>query len=110
MKEVKAYVRKERAEDVVHALEGAGVGGVSVVECLSMAGPGGDDRRFSVEYAERVRDAVRVEVVAPDEDAPRLVEVISRAAGTGEAGDGLVWVTDVERAVRIRTGEEVQGG
>ncbi|MFM8002952.1 MAG: P-II family nitrogen regulator, partial [Actinomycetota bacterium] len=49
---------------------------------------------------------VRLEMVVDDAVADRVVEVIVKSAGTGKIGDGKVWITDVSRVVRIRTGEE----
>ncbi|HHL39212.1 MAG TPA: P-II family nitrogen regulator [Deltaproteobacteria bacterium] len=106
MKEIKAYIRTSRAEEVIHALEDAGAAGFTVIEAKAVGASAVPEReRFSVEYAETCSPITKIEVVCSDEETARLVEVIVKSASTGRRGDGMVFVSPVDEAVRIRTGE-----
>jgi nitrogen regulatory protein P-II 1 len=109
MKEIKAYIRCDKTEDVIYAIEEAGVSGFTVIEVKGIGGAAVPEReRFSIEYAKKYCLVTKLEVVCKDEDAVRLVDVIKENAYTGHSGDGMVFVSDVGYAVKIRTGE--QGG
>ncbi len=106
MKEIKAYIRLEKAEEVIEALESAGVPGLTVVEVKAMgetASPEG--RRYSIKYAERYNPMVKLELVCRDVDVVRLVDTIRENAYTGHSGDGMIFVSEINYAIRIRTGE-----
>lgn len=110
MKEVKAYIRLERAEDVIHALEEAGVGGFTVLEVKAVGRQRPrEGESFSVEYAEKVSPMAKIEAVCNDRDEKSVVEAIRDNALTGRSGDGVIYVSDVARAVKIRTGESGPG-
>jgi len=107
MRQIKAFVRCIVVDQVVKALEGAGVPGVTVSTCHG-AGHGYEPEHFSlaprdVAHAPQI---AKVEVVCAAVDADRLVGAIVSAARSGMAGDGIVYVAPVERAVKIRTGQE----
>ena len=107
MKEVKAYVRPERVEAVVAALHGAGLAHLSIIHVRSFgSGVDPDDRRMSLEAGEWYTENAKLEFVCAEPDAPELVEVIRGAAHTGHPGDGIVFVSGVDRAVKIRSGTE----
>ena len=105
MKEIKAYIRCERADEVVHALEQAGVKGMTLIDVMSV-GENIDPRnyKFSIACVERYQKVAKLEVICAGEDADRFVEVIREAACTHSTGDGIICVANVERAVKIRTG------
>lgn len=109
MKLIKAYVRRERAEHVVRALEQTGAPGISVVSVHGV-GYGYDPRSFQpptqIGSAPQV---IKLEVVCHDDEVDALVSAIVSSARTGSPGDGIVFVTPVERVVKIRTGEEHLG-
>lgn len=107
MKEIKAYIRTGRADDVVHALEQAGVKGMTLIDVMAV-GQNIDPKnyKFSIACVERYQKVAKLEVVCADEEADRFVEVIRTAACTHSKGDGIISVSDVERAVKIRTGVE----
>ncbi|MEE9614142.1 MAG: P-II family nitrogen regulator [Thermodesulfobacteriota bacterium] len=106
MKEIKAYIRQIKAEEVIHALEEAGVPGLAIIEVKAIGKEvEGEKTRFSIDYAEKVCSTVKIEVVCRDEDSERLASIISKAAHTGQRGDGMIFVSDVAEAVKIRTGE-----
>lgn len=107
MKEIKAYIRCEKAEQVVHALEEAGVNGVTLIDVMAV-GPNIDpkDYKYSIACVEKYQKVAKLEVICTDEDADRFVDIIRKTAYTSSRGDGIICVSDVERTVRIRTGEE----
>lgn len=106
MKEIKAYIRQEKAEDVIHALEDAGAPGFTVIEVKAIGSAAVPEKeRFSIEYAETYSPITKLEVVCNDDDAERLSDVIKKRAHSGHRGDGIIFVSDISHAVKIRTGE-----
>ena len=112
MKLLKAFVRAESVGKVVHALQGAQAPGITV---SVVRGVGYDfeprlldPRVFPLAEDELVRcpEVAKVEVVCRDEDVDRLLVATVGAARTGGPGDGIVFITQVDRAVKIRTGGE----
>ena len=107
MKIVTAVVKPFRLDDVKQALKDAGVTGMTVTEVRGFGRQGGHTETYrGAEYKIDFVPKVRVEIVTDDADADRVVDAIVAAAATGKIGDGKVWVTPVERLVRIRTGDE----
>ena len=107
MREVKVYLRREVLEAVMRALHDAGVAHVVVNEVRSF-GSGVDPRhwRLSMDAGAQYTDNAKLEFVCPEGDVDRLVKIIRERACTGESGDGVIFVSPVERAVKIRTGAE----
>jgi len=106
MKLVTAIVKPFRLDEVKAALKAEGVAGMTVSEVQGFGRQRGHTEVYrGAEYEIDFVPKVRVEVLADDGDVDRLIEVIATAANTGKIGDGKVWVTDVDRVVRIRTGE-----
>lgn len=105
MKEVKAYIRCQKAESVIEALEAAGIDGITVIDVMGL-GPLADPStsKYSISFVERYSDVAKIEVVCSDADMHRIVEVIRATAFTGMQGDGIVFVSPVEIAVKIRSG------
>lgn len=107
MREIKAYVRPERVEAVVVALHGAGVSHLSIIHVRSFgSGVDPDERRMSLEAGEWYTEKAKLEFVCAEPVAAEPVEVIRGAAHTGQPGDGIVFVSGVDRAVKIRLGRE----
>jgi nitrogen regulatory protein P-II 1 len=106
MKLVTAIVKPFRLEEIKDTLKAAGVAGITVAESKGFGRQGGQTETYrGSEYRVDFVPKVRIEVVTTDEDADRVVELLADAARTGQIGDGKIWVTPVERLVRIRTGE-----
>ena len=106
MKLVTAIVKPFALDDVRHAVESAGVLGLTVTEVQGYGRQRGHTEVYrGAEYAVDFVPKARVDVVVDDELVSRLVEAIIRVARTGKIGDGKVWVCPVESLVRIRTGE-----
>jgi nitrogen regulatory protein P-II 1 len=111
MKEIKAYIRTNVVERTVAALELAKAPGITVIE-VHPVGYGFDPNYFTVtEDVTKLYPAMaKVEVVCSNEDVERLVGVISKNARTGFKGDGMIFISPVEEAVKIRTGEKGEVG
>ena len=106
MKLVTAIVKPFTLDDVRHAVEAAGVLGLTVTEVQGYGRQRGHTEVYrGAEYAVEFVPKVRVEVLVAEEFADRVVDAIVGAARTGKIGDGKVWVSPVERVIRIRTGE-----
>ena len=106
MKLVTAIVKPFTIDDVRHAVEAAGVLGMTVTEVEGYGRQRGHTEVYrGAEYVIDFVPKIRVEVVVADEFAERVVEAIVRVARTGNIGDGKVWVSPVENLIRIRTGE-----
>ena len=106
MKLVTAIVKPFVLEDVKGALEQIGVLGMTVSEVQGYGRQKGHTEVYrGAEYSVDFVPKVRVEVVADDALADKVVDAVVEAARTGKIGDGKVWVTPVETVVRVRTGE-----
>ena len=106
MKLVTAIVKPFVLEDVKGALEQIGVLGMTVSEVQGYGRQKGHTEVYrGAEYSVDFVPKVRVEVVADDTLADKVVDAIVESARTGKIGDGKVWVTPVESVIRVRTGE-----
>ena len=106
MKLITAIVKPFTLDDVRHAVEAAGVLGLTVTEVQGYGRQRGHTEVYrGAEYAVEFVPKVRVEILVDDEFVQRVVEAIVRVARTGKIGDGKVWISPVESVVRIRTGE-----
>lgn len=106
VKKIEAIVKPFKLEDVKDALAEIGVEGMTVSEVKGFGRQKGHTEIYrGSEYTVDFLPKVKFEIVLSDETAQRAVEVISRAARTGKIGDGKVFVSEVEQAIRIRTDE-----
>jgi nitrogen regulatory protein P-II 1 len=106
MKLVTAIVKPFVLEDVKGALEQLGVLGMTVSEVQGYGRQKGHTEVYrGAEYSVDFVPKVRVEVVADDALADKVVDAVVEAARTGKIGDGKVWVTPVDSVIRVRTGE-----
>ena len=107
MKQITAVIKPFKLEEVREALAGCGVTGLTVTEVKGVGRQKGHTELYrGAEYVVDFLPKVKVEVVVKSEDVDRCVEAIVSAARTGKIGDGKIFITAVERVVRIRTGEE----
>ena len=107
MKLITAVVKPFRLDDVKDALKDAGVTGITVTEVRGFGRQGGHTETYrGAEYKIDFVPKSQLELVVDDDRVDELVDVIADAARTEKIGDGKIWVTDVDRVVRIRTGEE----
>jgi nitrogen regulatory protein P-II 1 len=106
MKLVTAVVKPFKIEEVKDALKQGGLVGLTVDEVMGFGRQGGHvETHRGSEYNIDFLPKVRLQVVVEDGDADRAVDLISEAANTGKIGDGKIWVSDVSKVMRIRTGE-----
>ncbi len=106
MKLVTAIIRPFKMEDVKSALEQIGVQGLTVSEVSGFGRQGGHVEVYrGAEYVVNLVPKVKIEVLAEDEDAARIVDALVSSARTDRIGDGKVWVVPVDTVVRVRTGE-----
>jgi len=107
MKLVTAIIKPFKLDDVKDALKTAGVAGVTVAEVRGFGRQGGHTETYrGAEYKIDFVPKVQLSVVVEESTVDAVVDVIVGAANTGKIGDGKIWVTSVDRLVRIRTGEE----
>ncbi|RUO39033.1 transcriptional regulator [Aliidiomarina taiwanensis] len=107
MKKVEAIIKPFKLDDVRAALSDIGIAGMTVSEVKGFGRQRGHTELYrGAEYMVDFLPKVKVEVVIADADVDRCLEVIVEAAQTGKIGDGKIFVTDVARVIRIRTGEE----
>lgn len=106
MKLIIAAIKPFKLEDVREALTEIGVRGMMVTEIKGFGAQSGHTEIYrGAEYAVNFVPKARVEVVVPDAMADQVIEVISTAARTGKIGDGKIFALDVDKALRVRTGE-----
>jgi len=107
MKKIEAIIKPFRLDEVKEALQEIGIQGLTVIEAKGFGRQRGHSEMYrGAEYVVDFLPKVKIEVVLPDELADRAVEAISDTARSGKFGDGKIFVSAVERARRIRTGEE----
>ncbi len=106
MKRIVAVIKPFKLDDVKEALEEIGVAGITVMEVKGFGRQKGHTELYKgAEYVIDFLPKIRIEVVVPADMAYDVVDAIERAAHTGRIGDGKIFVSPVEEAVRIRTGE-----
>ena len=106
MKLVTAIIKPFKLDEVREALSAIGVQGITVTEVKGFGRQKGHTELYrGAEYVVDFLPKVKVEVVVKDDDVDRCVDAIVKAARTGKIGDGKIFVTTVDTAVRIRTGE-----
>ncbi len=109
MKQITAIVKPFKLEEVREALADCGVTGLTVTEVKGFGRQKGHTELYrGAEYVVDFLPKVKIELVVRDEDVDRCVEAVVTAARTGKIGDGKIFVTSVERVVRIRTGETAE--
>jgi nitrogen regulatory protein P-II 1 len=106
MKKIEAIIKPFKLDEVKEALQEVGLQGITVTEAKGFGRQKGHTELYrGAEYVVDFLPKVKVEIVLPDELVDKAVEAIRNAAQTGRIGDGKIFVSTVEEAVRIRTGE-----
>jgi nitrogen regulatory protein P-II 1 len=106
MKLVTAIIRPQKLDEVRGSLESYGVQGLTISQASGYGRQRGHTEVYrGAEYTVDLLPKIRVEVLVADEWANDIVDVLVATANTGHAGDGKVWLVDVQEAVRVRTGE-----
>ena len=107
MKKVEAIIKPFKLDDVREALAEINITGMTVTEVKGFGRQKGHTELYrGAEYMVDFLPKVKIELVLPDEQVERCIDVIIKTAQTGHIGDGKIFVFDVERVIRIRTGEE----
>ncbi len=107
MKKVEAIIKPFKLDEVKEALQEAGVHGLSVTEVKGFGRQKGHTELYrGAEYVVDFLPKVKIEAVVSDDQVEGAMDAIAGAARTDKIGDGKIFVTTVEQAVRIRTGEE----
>jgi nitrogen regulatory protein P-II 1 len=106
MKKIEAYIKPFKLDEVKEALMEAGAGGMSVTEVKGFGRQRGHTELYrGSEYKVDFLPKIRIDVVVKDEDVERVVKAIIASARTGQIGDGKIFISNVEDAIRVRTGE-----
>ena len=106
MKKVEAIIKPFKLDDVKEALHDIGVSGITVTEAKGFGRQKGHTELYrGAEYIVDFLPKVRLEVVVDEAQVDRVVEAIATAARTGRIGDGKIFVSTIDKAIRIRTGE-----
>ena len=106
MKKIEAIIKPFKLDDVREALAEIGINGMTVSEVKGFGRQKGHTELYrGAEYMVDFLPKIKLEIAVPSDRVDAVVEAIMRAAGTGKIGDGKVFVWDLERVVRIRTGE-----
>ena len=106
MKKIAAIIKPFKLDEVKEALQNAGVQGMTISEVRGFGRQKGHTEVYrGAEYQVDFLPKVQLEVVIDDGEVPKVLEAIQRTAATGNIGDGKIFVTAIESAVRIRTGE-----
>lgn len=106
MKKIEAIIRTNRLDEVKTALVNAGALGMTVCEIRGLGKQKGLTEIYrGVKHTIEFGSKLQVEIVVPDEQVDRVIESLVRSARTGEIGDGKIFVSSIELAIRIRTQE-----
>lgn len=106
MNEVKAFIRKRKAEEVIDGLEAEGFCCMTLMEVMGIGRMSDPEKtQLSVTIAERFTDIAKLVVVCRQDDTDRVIEIIREHARSGQPGDGIIYATPVTHTVHIRSGE-----
>ena len=103
---ITAIIKPFKLEEVKDALRGAGILGMTVSEVQGYGRQGGKSETFrGGEYTISFVPKVKLEVLVESSDVDKVIDIISVTSKTGKIGDGKIWATDIDRVMRVRTGE-----
>lgn len=106
MKKVEAIIKPYKLDEVKHALAQVGIQGLTITEVRGFGRQKGHTEHYrGAEYTIDFVPKLKIEVVVSDAALDGVMDAIVRSARTGQIGDGKIFVTDLEQAVRIRTGD-----
>ncbi|GAB4137024.1 MAG: P-II family nitrogen regulator [Sphingomonadales bacterium] len=106
MKKIEATIKPFKLDEVKDALQDVGISGITVIEAKGFGRQKGHTELYrGAEYVVDFLPKVKVEVVVDDSLLDRAVEAIQKAAHTGRIGDGKIFISTIDNAIRIRTGE-----
>jgi len=106
MKKIEAIIRPEKLEDVKRALEDIGCVGMTVSEVKGRGAQGGIERQWRGRtYKVDLLPKIKIDLVVKEREAKKVVDTIVESAKTGDIGDGKIFISPVEKVIKVRTGE-----
>ena len=106
MKKIEVVIKPFKLDDVKDALADIGITGMTVYEVKGYGRQKGHSKLYrGAEYTVDFMPKIKLDIVVNDEDIDKIVEVIVESAKTGKIGDGKIFISDIEKLVRVRTGE-----
>lgn len=106
MKEIKAFVKPFKVNDILNLLLQAGYPNTTVSLAEGTGKFQSDDSTLSTHFSITDSKVAKIEIVCNDRDVDQIVNIISVKGRTGNPGDGLIYVSDIEKVIRVRTGQE----
>jgi nitrogen regulatory protein P-II 1 len=107
MKKIEAYIRPFKLDDVKNSLMESGIHGMSVTEVRGFGRQKGHTEMYrGAEYTIDFVQKLKIEIIVDDADLARVIQAVKQGAKTGQIGDGKIFISAMENAVRIRTDEE----
>ena len=108
MKKIECILRPNKIKEVKDALDNIGVNGMTVTEAIGFGQQKGhiDKNDWNAEFNINLLPKTKIEMVVIDEMMDEVINIIIKAAKTGEIGDGKIFISPIENAIRIRTGEK----
>jgi len=107
MKKIEAVIKPFKLDDVREALSEIGIAGMTAIEVKGFGRQKGHTELYrGAEYVVDFLPKVKLEIVISDDQVERCIEAITKAARTGKIGDGKIFVSEVSKVIRIRTGEQ----
>ena len=107
MKKIEAIIKPFKLDEVKEALHEVGLQGITVIEAKGFGRQKGHTELYrGAEYVVDFLPKVKIELVIPDDMLERAVEAIQQTAYTGRIGDGKIFISSIEEAIRVRTGEK----
>ena len=104
MKKIEAIIRPFKLNEVKLALVKEGIGGMTVIKVSGFGRQKGQTERYKgSEYSIDIIDKIKIEIIISDDKVEKIVETIIKASKTGEIGDGKIFISSIERVIRIRT-------
>ena len=107
MKRIEAVIKPFKLEDVKEALADAGITGMTVSDVKGYGRQQGHSELYrGAEYVVDFLPKIKLDLVVSSEDVDKTVDIIVQSARTGKIGDGKIFISDIQKIIRIRTGEE----
>ena len=107
MKKIEAIIKPFKLDDVKESLSKIGINGMTVIECKGFGRQKGHTELYrGAEYIVDFIPKIKIEIVIDDKLLTKVIDTIQKTANTGKIGDGKIFVSNIEEAIRIRTGEK----
>lgn len=107
MKEIKAYLREYKIETVISELIKIGIVNMTVIDLMAIGKGLIDPEKspYSIELVQKYSEVAKLEIIVPDDDVDVTIDTIRKAAYSGQRGDGIIFVSSISEAIKIRTGK-----